>query len=73
MGRNLIRNMATGEWRKPGKLRYMGVTPTETEWRKIHALDLTPLKTKLPCGSYRDEWDPNIFTGEPEEWYTLFT
>jgi len=73
MRRTLIRNMTTGEWRKPGSLRYKGVTPTETEWRKIYLLDLTPRGTHLPCGSYHEEWDQNHFTGQPEEWYTLYT
>ena len=73
MYRSLIRNMVTGEWREPGTRYNTGVTPTETEWRKIHMLDLTPRKTSLPCGSEHVEWGVDSHTGEQEELYTLYT
>lgn len=73
MSRVLIRNMVTGEWREPGQKYNQKASPTETEWRKIHMLDLTPRKTSLPCGSYHNKWGSNVVTGEPEEWYELHT
>ena len=73
MRRELIRNMVTGEWREHGRKYNPETAPTETEWCKIYALDLTPWRTILPCGSEHGDWGVNPHTGEREEWYTLFT